>query len=159
MITPEWLPPMICFEEYNGNWYKYLDAIYAIFTEDFIKSQPEFRGRRLRLKRHPIIHGKEATFWHMTSEGSKEADRTPDFRRCERIRWPKPIIENSLDSNLKVWSEARKGNKRIHIWFEAEAYLVVLDDRGDYLLPWTAFYIEHKHQKAKYLKRWQKKVR
>lgn len=38
-----------------------------------------------------MADGKEATFWHMIQEGRIEEDRTPDIRRCERIRWPKPI--------------------------------------------------------------------
>ncbi|MNH30689.1 hypothetical protein D3C79_909980 [compost metagenome] len=46
-------------------------------------------AKRLGLKRHPVIQGKEATFWHMISEGNDEAERLPDLRRCERIRWPR----------------------------------------------------------------------
>jgi hypothetical protein len=76
------------------DWNRYLDALYAWFTQDFIDSKPVFQGRRLGLKRHPMSHGKEATFWHMIQEGKEEEQRTPDFRRCERIRWPKPIIEH-----------------------------------------------------------------
>ena len=88
--------------------------------------------------------------------GSTEDERTPDFRRCERIRWPAPIIEHSLAPELKVWAEPKGKNQRIHIWFESESYLVVLDDRGEYILPWTAFYIEHEHQRKKYIKRWKR---
>jgi hypothetical protein len=29
----------------------------------------------------------------MIQEGRTEDERTPDLRRCERIRWPRPIIE------------------------------------------------------------------
>lgn len=56
------------------------------FYLDFLDSKPVFQGRRLGLKRHPLSQGKEATFWHMISEGTTEEKRTPDFRRCERIR-------------------------------------------------------------------------
>ena len=35
-------------------------------------------------------------------------------------------------------------------------FLVVLDDRGDYILPWTAFFIEREHQREKYNKRWER---
>lgn len=151
-----WLPELEIFSDYDGDWELYLAAIYKIFIDDFVDSKPEFRGKRLGLKRHPISEGKEATFWHMTSEGTTEEDRTPDLRRCERIRWPKPIIENSSDLKLKVWAEPKGNNKRVHIWLENEGYLVVLDDRGDYILPWTAFYIERDHQREKYNKRWKR---
>lgn len=156
MSQPDWLPDLVLFQDYGGDWNPYLDAIYAYFEQDFVHSKPEFRGRRLGLKRHPEYDGKSATFWHMTSEGSDEAERTPDFRRCERIRWPRPIIENDNDPVIKVWTEKRNGNNRIHIWYEDEGYLVVLDDRGDYILPWTAFYIEYEHERVKYTKRWKR---
>ena len=118
--TPEWLPELELFSDYGGDWERYLDAIYTIFCHDFVDSKPFFRGQRLALKRHPVVEGKEATFWHMTSEGSVESERTPDFRRCQ-IRWPRPVIENEDDPALKVWSEKRGNENRIHLWFEAEA--------------------------------------
>jgi hypothetical protein len=152
----DWLPELILFEDYAGQWERYLDAIYAHFERDFVHNKPEFQGRRLGLKRHPEYQGKSATFWHMTSTGDDEAERTPDFRRCERIRWPKPIIENDQHPTLKIWAEPKGKNQRIHMWYEDEGYLVVLDDRRDYILPWTAFYIEREHERTKYLKRWKR---
>lgn len=154
MSEPLLLPKLELFEDYGGNWNDYIEAIYSIFRTDFVENKPAFRGKRLGLKRYPISQDKEATFWHFTSEGASEEERTPDFRRCERIRWPAPTINNSEDQCIKVWAEPKGSNLRIHLWFEAEGYLVVLDDRKDYILPWTAFYIEREHQKRKYNKRW-----
>lgn len=153
---PEWLPDLILLQDFNGDWNAFFDFIYDCFEKDFVLTKPVYRGKRLGLKRHPEYDGKSATFWHMMSEGSNEAERTPDMRRCERICWPKPIIDNSTDPSLKVWSEKRGSSQRIHIWFEAEGYLVVLDDRKDFILPWTAFYIEYEHQRKKYNKRWER---
>lgn len=150
------LPLLVLLEHYRGEWSDYFDAIYEIFHQDFVLTKPVFRGKRLGLKRYPEHEGKSATFWHMISTGDQEEERIPDIRRCERISWPKPIIDNSEDPCLKIWSEPKGKNKRIHIWFEDESYLVVLDDRGDYILPWTAFYIEREHQKQKYNKRWER---
>jgi hypothetical protein len=54
-----------------------------------------------------------------------------------------------------VWTESRASNDdRIHIYLPDERYLVVLADRGDYILPWTAFYIEHENGHRKYLQRY-----
>lgn len=153
---PDWLPELEPFSHYGGDWPRYLKALHTFFQQDFVASKPRFRGKRLGLKRHPEIEGKEATFWHLISEGSEEAERLPDMRRCERIRWPAPIIENCDHDLLKIWAEPKGKNLRVHIWFEQESYLVVLDDRGDYILPWTAFYIERPHQRDKYYKRWQR---
>ena len=154
MATDDWLPPLMEFNDYAGDWNAYLDAIYAAFRKDFVTYKPSFRGRRLGLKRHPEYDGKEATFWHMTSEGSVEDERIPDFRRCERIRWPRPLIEHEAESEVLVWTESRGANDdRIHIYLPDERYLVVLADRGSYILPWTAFYIEHENGHRKYLQR------
>ena len=32
----------------------------------------------------------------------------------------------------------------------------MLDDCSDKILPWTAFFIEHEHQRRKYNKRWER---
>ena len=63
------LPELIELSQYGGNFASYLEAIYEIFVQDFIRNKPSFRGVRLRLKKYPVTDGKEATFWHITSEG------------------------------------------------------------------------------------------
>jgi hypothetical protein len=157
----DWLPALVELSSFNGDWESYLEAVYQYFVVDFVKSMPVFCGRRLGLKRHPVEQGKEATFWHMTSEGKTEADRTPDMRRMERICWPKPVIEKAEEkqgtTRIKLWRNQRRGNEsRILLWVQKENYLVVLADRGDYLLPWTAYLVERAHQKAKLLKEYEK---
>ena len=96
-----------------------------------------------------MTHGKEATFWHMIQEGGVEEERTPDFRRCERIRWPKPIIERNTDPAVKVWRNQRGREERVCLWLAQESYLVILADRGDYILPWTAYLVEQPHRQRK----------
>ncbi len=145
----EWLPGLILFSDHNGDWDCYLAAIYEAFRAQFIVSSPEFRGIRLGLKRHPMIQGKEATFWHMISEGSVEEERLPDFRRCERIRWPRPVIEHETHHAVKLWKNKRGTETRILIWLETEDYLVILSERKDYILPWTAYLVEQDHRKRK----------
>jgi hypothetical protein len=99
--------------------------------------------------------GKEATFWHMISEGHDEQNRTPDLRRCERIRWPRAIIEHSTDPAVKVWTNQRTGRgrgaaeRRILLWVEEEEYLVVLAQRPGYILPWTAYLVREEYSKRK----------
>ncbi len=156
MSDVDWLPELEPLGDYAGDWDRYFEAIYRFFCDDFVDMKPHFRGKRLGLKRHPIIEEKEATFWHFISEGKVEDERTPDLRRCERIRWPAPVINNSEDENLKIWAEPSGSNQRIFIWFEEESYLVILEDRGKYILPWTAYYVEKEHRRKKYIKRWKR---
>ncbi len=159
MSNPAWLPPLVFFSDYSGNWEAYLEAIYDYFKQDFVDSKPMFRGMRLGLKRHPMEQGKEATFWHMIQQGKHEDERIPDFRRCERIRWPRPIIEHNEEGTIKVWWNKRKGGQRICLWFEQEDYLVILADRGNYILPWTAYLVKKPHQQRKLQKEYEKYCR
>lgn len=150
----DWLPPLIMFDDYNGNWDAYLEVIYQSFLRDFFYSKPSFCNKKVGLKRHPIIYGKEATFWHFISKGREESDRYPDIRRCERIDWIKPIIEaynpnRFQTSKIKTWEEYRKNERRIVISLHDFSYMVIIADRGDYVLPWTAYFNEFEHQRKK----------
>jgi hypothetical protein len=147
--TPDWLPPLVLFHDHGGDWEVYLEALYACFRQDFIDAKPVFQGRRLGLRRHPMSYGKEATFWHMIQEGETEEERVPDFRRCERIRWPKPIIEHAGDPAIRVWRNERRGGERVCLWFVQESYLVVLAERGEYVLFLTAYLVEQQHRQRK----------
>jgi hypothetical protein len=102
-----------------------------------------------------MTHGKEATFWHIISEGQDEENRIPDFRRCERIRWPKPIIECEADPAIKFWRNRRGREERVCLWLVQENYLVILADRGDYILPWTAYLVEQPHRQRKLQKEYE----
>ena len=144
-----WLPPLVLLSEHGGNWPKYEAALYAIFVEDFVVSKPTFRGRRLGLKRHPLSNDKEAAFWHLTSTGDVEAERIPEMRKCERIAWPRPGITNCNVAGVKVWSVSHGQEQRISIWLEEDDYVIILADRGDYLLPWTAFHVTQDHYRRK----------
>ena len=114
---PSWLPKLVLLDDYYGNWDEYLHVLYSAFKKDFIDSRPFFRREKLALKRYPIEDGKEATFWHVISEGKVENERIPDLRRCERIPWIRPIIEHEAEQIIKVWENYRKNEKRILLWF------------------------------------------
>jgi hypothetical protein len=157
-MIPPWLPGLLLLESCNGDWTQYVENVYAQFKQDFVDSKPTFQGHRLRLKRYPIDQGKESTFWHMISEGKIEADRIPDLRRCERIGWPKLLIERVPSAELRMWAQNRNNESRIAIAVDDFSYIVVLaerhDDNGVYYLPWTAFYVEHTHSRKKFEKEW-----
>jgi len=149
------LPEIIELNDFGGNFHNYYEAVYEIFKNDFVNNKPVYRGKRLALKKHPYIDGKEYTFYHFTHDGKIETDRKPNMRRMERIGFPKPIIDNSTHSDLKVWRNKRKNKERILILHEQEKYLVVLEDRKEYILPWTAYYIEYKNKIRRLLKEYE----
>ncbi len=153
------LPCLIKLNDYGGNWDNYLDIIYQVFVNDFIKNKPQFQNQKLRLKRHPLLENKEATFWHFISKGYTEKERTPDMRRCERIGWPRPIIENYKNSNIKVWENVRKKETRICLCYGNWEYLVVLSKRKNYILPWTAYPITKAHTRRKIINEYDKYIK
>lgn len=143
-----WLPELVLLEDWSGSWKRYLEALYSYFKEDFVENKPVFRGQKVTFKRHPILKGKEATFWHLISE-RKEKEEKIDLRRCERIRWPRPIIENWDTNVIKFWKNTRKGEIRICLWLKDQEYLVILAERKKYILLWTAYMVTRPHRKAK----------
>lgn len=146
---PDWLPPLMCLEDFGGNWERYIEAVYASFKHDFIESQARFKSRPVRLKRYPFRDGKEAAFWHITSEGREEDQRVPDLRRCERIRWPRPTLEHPADSAVRCWRNERGGERRIVLWLWEQDYVVILAERGSYVLLWTAYQVSYEHTRRK----------
>jgi len=144
-----WLPTLILLPDHGSDWDQYLNAIYAVFYRDFVLTRPAtFEGKLLNLKRHPLEQGKEATFWHMISEGQVESERQIDLSRCERIAWPRAIIDADR-SLVRRWENRRGTERRILLALDDFSYLVVLADRGDYVLPWTAYNVEQNHRREK----------
>jgi hypothetical protein len=149
MVNTPWLPPLVLKRDFHNEMPAYIEAIYAIFKRDFIDSRPEFQGKRLGLKRIPLQNGKEATFWHLITEGEREKDRTIAINRCERIAWPAPVIRHSEDPEIRCWENRRGSETRILLWLVADDYLVVLSKRDGYLLPWTAYPLTYENSKRK----------
>lgn len=146
------LPELIELSQFGGNFARYLEAVYEIFKNEFVLRRPSFRGMKLGLKKHPMCDDKEATFWHMTSEGEDEQNRLPDLRRLERIKWPSFLIDNSEHPYLRVWENTRGTKTNVLIMHEVENYVVILRKGNGYLLPWTAYLIEHEWRKKKFIK-------
>lgn len=150
------LPDLVLFSEYNGQWEEYEKILYEYFKEDFIDKRPKmFLGLRVGLKKHPKFKDKEATFWHFITEGEDEQKRTPDLRRCERIRWPKPIMENFKDEKIRFWENTRNGKCNICLCYGDWEYLMILRKGNGYILPWTAYYPYTEHTKLKWKKEYE----
>lgn len=153
---PDWLPDLIPFD-WNAI-EATIERAYGIFVRDFFdpKTSLSFRGRRLAIKRHPEFDGKSATFWHLVTAGDDEASRAPDRERLERIAWPRAMIieAESGSSRVRLWKNQRKrrGHARSARWVIALpdfSYVVVLDDRGNYVLLWTAYTVREEHHGRK----------
>ena len=111
------LPNLIKLEDHGGSWEDYLEVVYAIFKRDFIDNKVSYKKRKIALKKYPLLKGKEACFWHLTTEGKIEEKRIPDLRKCEKIGWIKPIIESSGNKEIKFWISKRGREDRIFIQY------------------------------------------
>ena len=145
-------PDLILFEDFKGNFKSYFASVYEVFESDFIKSNPKFNGSKVSAKKHPEVDGIHRTFYHITHEGEDEANREPDIRRMERIKFPKFFIQNNTLKDFYVWENKRGKDTRVLIFNESQDYLVVLTKRKDYYLFWTAYLIENTHTKRKIFK-------
>ena len=161
-IYKQSLPELVCLNDYGGNYQSYIDAVYAIFERDLIVNRPKFGSNRLSLKSEPFFQQRSYSFYHFTHKGEVEVERIPDLRRCERIGWVKPTIENSEEWNLKFWEQSRNGKSRVCIQLSVEDdvdYYVILDVHVRYILIWTAFVAEYEHEKRKKEREYQNWVR
>lgn len=153
--APSWLPGLLRLSDCDGDWHRYLEAAYSVFRADFIITRPQLGGLQIVCRRDPICDGKEAGFWHCTSEGSDEDSRTPDLRRLERIRWIKPILEHADDRSVDRWMNRRRGGPRQLLWY-AEEFVVIVAQRPistaspRYWQLITAFDTPEEHRKRKF---------
>jgi len=146
---PNWLPEALQYGDFNGEWERFLVKVYELFERDFKKSRPSYRGLPLEYDSR-IEDGKEAVFWHLTSQyDAKTGNRQLDLRRCERIPWPRPIIEHSQDKQLSVWKNRRGIEIRILLWFEEMDYLVVLKESPNTVILLTAYCTDREHTRRK----------
>lgn len=144
-----WLPDLVKLSDFNGDWDRYLAKLYGYFYQDFIVSRPRFRGEVCRIATRFESDGKETTFWHLISDGPVESDRLPDLRPCERIRWPRPIIDAASSNRVKWWRNNRGRERRFVLAVEDFSYVVVLAQRKGYVVLWTAYCVEHENRRRR----------
>ena len=145
-------PDLIYFEDYQGDFRAYFTAVYKVFEQNFIRTQPKYLNVRISVKKFPEVDGIHRTFYHITHEGKDENDRQPDFRRMERIRFPKFMIDNNPHEEILIWKNKRGTDERILLYNEGEQFVVVLAERKGFYLFVTAYYIERQHRRDKLMK-------
>lgn len=151
-----WLPALVLFSDHHGDWNTYVEVIYAHFRTDFVQYIPRLANKPCRINCYPLTDGKEPTFWHIISEGEAEEDRIPDFRRCERIRWPRPLIEQVPCAHVNSWRVKRGSKWRINLAPTDFSYLVVLAEKSQSVFLITTFHIEMDHRRRKLRQEWEK---
>lgn len=136
------LPELITLNNYEGDWFPYLEAIYQYYMDEVVNGKLLYNNLPISCQFRPTHEGKGFAFWHAISEGEKEDDRKADLRRCERIRWIAWMIRNITDNTsngITWWKNKRGPNTHTVLFLEEESYVVILAKRKDYHLFRTAY--------------------
>lgn len=159
-MTKCWLPELEQIDA--NNWKSTSEELYEIFYQDFIQNRVFYKGLPVNIKKYPYDDNKEDAYYHVTCKDyTGHNERSPDFRRCERIRWIRAFIDNygkcdtcelSNCEGIKIWEEIYKnGNTRVMMLLEEERYIVILERRKDFYLLITAYYLDYEHSLKKCL--------
>lgn len=159
----KWLSEMFPYPDWN-NFNCYENKLYQKFKNDIIEGRLIFLNKKINIRREPFYKGKEEIFYHITCSSinhSDMEDRSPSTDRMIRVPWIRDIIKNSpcqhncCESKPILWKELFKnGNYRYQIYFNR--YLIVIEERENYCLLITAFYVEKEYYHKGLLKRYRK---
>ncbi len=138
MSHPSWLPALVKYSEQVGK-EVYIGNLYKLYRKDFVDNAIIINGKKLTIRKHPRIDGRDKAFWHICGEDETQ-NNGGCYDRHARICWPKAIILNRLDANIKIWGEKQAGIQgvRFHLWFDKK-YLVVIEERSGYFLFITGY--------------------
>lgn len=150
MSINDWLPPPADISLWEEDIETLIEQLYLIYEGDFIHNPPSFRNAPVQRKKYPLTDGKDTTFWHIITQG-QEPNRKAIPERCQCLPWIKPVILNESTNDVKVWPVKRGQETRYNLFLEEKNFLVVLAQRKEYFIIWTAYPV-YKHTKKKLLK-------
>jgi hypothetical protein len=137
------------------------EMLYDIFKRDFKDSRPVYEG-------HPVWffpqmeEGKEVIFWHMTSEKDwQTGERVPDLRRCERLPWARPMIDNSRQPEILGFDyQEADGDTNTYIWLKNHDFVVLMKRyRNGRRRLLTSFYIKYENYRGKLRRKFARRVK
>ncbi|MEM9078081.1 MAG: hypothetical protein AAGC43_13645 [Bacteroidota bacterium] len=156
------LPELIEFNDY-GNYDNYEEALLDVYKEDLWEGGLTFNGLNVipRVHQKFRLNGKnlDHTFVHITTQGKIEEERALDLRRCERIGWIKPIIENAHLDCVKVFVNERPNNKgksipSVVLWCEEVNVKIIISEtrsKNRHYYTIKTFYLVNSSHKIKKL--------
>lgn len=153
--NPDWLPDLIELDGFSNNWPSCCTRLYGEFHRDFIASRPEFLGKRVGVSRHHIVDGREAAFHHCITEEDDKGNRVNDYRRCQRLRWPRKVIEAVGTGQVMWWKEKQGSKRRAYVTFLDFSYIVVLEEMSTHCVLVTAYPVDREHTRRSNSKRYE----
>lgn len=139
----------------------FVDAMYSIYSTDFLLNRTSFQSRSVHLRNSPSgnLHWKDYdwTFHHIITreDSSNPSVRILNIPRAVRIRFPRHYLDN--ESTLLVWMK-RKGNEdKYYISDHNFDYLIILAKRktsGNFVLL-SAFPTDYDHYRKRLKREYQ----
>jgi hypothetical protein len=152
------LPSLIRLEDFGGDAQAWLDAVYKAFRRSFVTSRPQIGAMNVGISRRMAHDSREERFWHLATEGADEVERSLDPRRCERMAWPRALIDALAGAHpeVRAWDQERPRQKTLVIGLDDFSYVVVLAVKTTHYLLVTAFCVEHSRRRDTYRREWER---
>lgn len=147
---------------------KAFDHVYGFFERDF-KTQKTHLAKTIYLDpgAQGIQNGRERVFWHITTREEKKKvkegnrivekkSRPLDRNRASRIQWIRPMLQNHVHGDIKLFYRKESAGKRpirLYLWAHQRDFVVIVQKLGAsraFLV--TTFYITETYKRTSYNK-------
>lgn len=139
---------------------EHINQLYHEFRRDFIENPFILNGLRVKviLTNSNIAdyeHYPE-TFVHLITRKSSSKHRVFDRHRANKIHWIRCILEHADEDDILCF-KFREGDGKIrdYFWYEAEDFLVIMEEVTPDILIITSFYIDDDKNRNYYRKRYE----
>lgn len=152
MDLPCWLPPLFNINPWSHDTY---ELLYQIFHTDFIANKTQYSGTLVIVSKQKDEE-KELTFWHITTREDETCGRLPDYRRCERLPWLKPMLESYNHPDILAWENTEgDGSLKVYVWLKEYDYIAIMKKtKNGQLILITAYWVEYENVKRKLMKKY-----
>lgn len=172
----DWLPEIVAVNPWTDTTY---EKLYEIFCRDIRDHDLRYLDCEVWCFKDKE-DGKEGIFWHLTSREFKpksiprrkrkffppdqecsQPERLPDPRRCERLSWVRPMIENPAKPDVLAW-DYEEGDRTIktYIWLKEEGFVVIMKKypTGKRRLI-TSFYVDVEYKRGDFKRKYASRIK
>lgn len=159
-LVCNWLPKRILLPDNDRNKYQeYEEYLYKIFLSEIFNKIGKYNGKEVSMRRLPELNNKFESFYHIIGGKPIAGKCHPNIERASRLTWGKAIIQHNpcfetgcACSGLLSWDTIEKNRHMHKILFKDKKYLVILEERKNYWLYITSYYIDEAHRLRKLTK-------
>ena len=153
------LPDLYSFPGWD-KYTQYEDHLFKEYIEHIKNEYIKYKGKIVRFKYYEPYNGRDEAFYHIICNkpigrnGNKSFE--PSMERSQRLLWCKAIIENEpclekCCEGIFTWEELNPHTniKQTVLYLKRYRYIVILEERENYWLFITAYYVDSPKKKKK----------